>query len=132
MQRDESVGLKAGMRGMAEGYDPHMLDISPLVLKSWAGVNEMAVGRCWVKSQVLPVSHAAEVSSTFGKMKNTTKDAKVQEIVSILSKLYVSLDRRDPIDGQMDVLPTAADIKRWLYIEADGVMRSVIVKKCNC
>ena len=61
-------------------------------------------------------------------MKNNTKDAKVQEIISMLSKLYISLDRRDPIHGQIDVLPTATDVERWLEIEADEEIRGVIVE----
>lgn len=113
---------------MAEGYDPHMLDVSRLVLKSWAEVNEMAICRCWLQSHVLPVPHAAEVSATFGKKKNTTKETKVQEIISILSKLYISLDRLDPIYGQMVDVPTATDVERWLALEADEEKRSVIVE----
>ncbi len=37
------------MNGMAQGYDPHMLDAANLAKLSWDNVSRMTIARCWVK-----------------------------------------------------------------------------------
>ncbi len=36
------------MNGMAQGYDPHMLDAANLAKLSWDNVSRMTIARCWV------------------------------------------------------------------------------------
>lgn len=33
--RNENSGLMAGMRGLAQGYDPNMLDVISMFFESW-------------------------------------------------------------------------------------------------
>ncbi len=42
-------GHTFGMNGMAQGYDPHMLDAANLEKLSWDNVSRMTIARCWVK-----------------------------------------------------------------------------------
>ncbi len=42
-------GPTYGMNGMAQGYDPHMLDAANLAKQSWDNVSRMTIARCWVK-----------------------------------------------------------------------------------
>ncbi len=37
------------MNGMAQGYDPHMLDAANLAKLSWDNVSRMTIARYWVK-----------------------------------------------------------------------------------
>ncbi len=41
-------GRTYGMNGMAEGYDPHMLDAANLAKLSWDNVSRMTIARFWV------------------------------------------------------------------------------------
>ncbi len=42
-------GRTYGMNGIAQGYDPHMLDAANLAKLSWDNVSRMNIARCWVK-----------------------------------------------------------------------------------
>ncbi len=42
-------GPTYGMNGMAQGYDPHMLDAANLAKLSWDKVSRMTIARCWVR-----------------------------------------------------------------------------------
>ncbi len=37
------------MNGMAQGYDPHMLDVANLEKLLWDNVSKMTIARCWIK-----------------------------------------------------------------------------------
>ena len=37
--------MKAGMKGLDEGYDPHMLDVCDLIYEAWEDVSERTVAR---------------------------------------------------------------------------------------
>ncbi len=41
-------GRAYGMIGMAQGYDPHMLDAANLAKLSWDKLSRMTIARCWV------------------------------------------------------------------------------------
>lgn len=60
-KRDYLSALTRGMNGFAEGHDPHMLDVTHMVSKSWEEVTDTTIARCWVKSNVLPVPYSAEL-----------------------------------------------------------------------
>ncbi len=45
------------MNGMAQGYDPHMLDAANLAKLSWDNVSRMTIARCWVNVAFITVSH---------------------------------------------------------------------------
>ncbi len=42
-------GRTYGINGMAQVYDPHMLDAANLAKLSWDNVSRMTNARCWVK-----------------------------------------------------------------------------------
>ena len=58
--------LTAGMRGLGEGHDPHMLDVSELVACTWKQVSERTISRCWIKLDIIPVGVTAYCSTTIG------------------------------------------------------------------
>lgn len=72
--RDENSALKAGWRGLNEGYDPHMFDVANLVSESWRKISDMTVVRCWIKSKCLPLNIETKLDETFGKMDNTSQE----------------------------------------------------------
>lgn len=46
-RRDDSEALKQGMRKLAEGHEPHLLEGAKMVERSWAEVTDMTICRCW-------------------------------------------------------------------------------------
>jgi hypothetical protein len=59
--------MPAGMMGLAEGYDPHLLDAMELAKASWAALEEGSVARCWLKADILPPAMQAELKSLHGR-----------------------------------------------------------------
>ena len=53
--------LKSGMKGLNEGHDQHMLDVSEMVAKTCGEVSERTIGRGWIKLQILPVHVQADL-----------------------------------------------------------------------
>ena len=85
-----------------EGYDPNMLDVTNLVKASWSNVAQMTIARCWIKSKCLPNAMEAELQSTFGRMRNTSRSAETGELVSLFKKLEISVDSEDPLHKHID------------------------------
>ena len=42
------------MKGLDEGHDPHMLDVTELLKYAWDDVTVRTVARCWGKANILP------------------------------------------------------------------------------
>lgn len=57
---DNSSALSRGVRGLAEGHDFHMLDVTHMVRQIWEEVTDMTMARCWVKLDALPVSYSSK------------------------------------------------------------------------
>lgn len=52
--RRASQHLKAGTRGLDEGYDPHMLEATEWVGETWKKISVATVARCWINAKILP------------------------------------------------------------------------------
>ena len=63
-RRDATSVLVRGMRGLAEGHEPHMLDVASLSNLAWQKVTDVTIARCWLKSKSLPAGQVAAVSYT--------------------------------------------------------------------
>ena len=127
-RRDDSTTLKQGMRGLSEGHDPHLLDVAKMVEKSWAQVTVMTICRCWVKSAVLPRAMSDELNGTYGRMKNRSKDDDVKEIIGLISKLQLNIDRRDPFHVQVQESVTEDDVNYWLRLEEQEEIKDALVQ----
>ena len=70
-QRRDEKKKAAGMKGIADGYDPHMLDVSRLCAQSWDQVGQDSIASCWEKSGILPVSDKAVIMRVSGETRRT-------------------------------------------------------------
>lgn len=95
--RDESAALRQGRRGLAEEFDSHMLEVTSLAEQYWLNVWEMTTRKCWVKPNVLPLQLSTDLDATYGRMINSTMDSVTQEFGFLLSKMSLSVNKRDPI-----------------------------------
>lgn len=75
------------MKGIEEGYDPHMLDISTITKQSWEDVPLATIARYWVKAHILPVSEKYNLKKDFYK----EKVAMNREISGHLVKIIIVL-----------------------------------------
>ena len=103
---------KPGTNSIAQGYDPHMLDVMRISSEAWNEVHEMNVVRCWVNSQILSVEMAANIKSLFGRMRNTSKHDDTKEIVGMLKQLSINVGQNDPIYNEFEHNVTAQEVKK--------------------
>lgn len=127
-RRQQNIGKKAGMKGMEEGYDPHMLDVTRLTAKSWNTVTQASVARCWVKAKILPAAVEADINNAWGKTgcKSTAQSA--AEIVNIFSNLSIHEKNKTLDLTDMTTVPTLQEATVWLDIEGEESVQSALVE----
>lgn len=118
-RRDQYNDVQSGMRGLSKGNDPHLFDVSRMVLESWNAVADLMIGRCWVKSKYLPPSYEAEVNVQIGKMTNESNIVEERELVEMFSKLTIEVHQTDPYYEHTHYVSSKSEIWRWLHIELD-------------
>lgn len=60
--------LKACMKGLNEGHDPHILDVSEIIDRTREIVSEKTVARFWIKAGIFTVGTQANLFSTHIKV----------------------------------------------------------------
>ena len=113
--------LKAGMRGLSEGHDPYMLDVSELVACTWKQVSERTISRCWIKADILPVGVTAYLVNLHGKVsRNECQIEKeiVDEVLQMLRRLQIGVDSRFTGTQSLD----RKEVEQWVNIESDEDM----------
>lgn len=76
-----------GMKYVAEGFDPHILDVTRRAAKIWDAVSDTTVIFFWVKGDTLPKIFQADLKNEWSKMKTVTKDMAVQEMLEGLGAI---------------------------------------------
>ena len=66
--RECAKNLPKGMKGIAEGHDAHVLDAASILKDSWEGIPTHHILHCWVKANVLPPTHSADLENAMGKV----------------------------------------------------------------
>ena len=117
-RREDSIGLPAGMKGLSEGHEPHMLDVANLVHESWEKISKETVCRCWIKSRMLPIHIEKDLEGTYGKLMKV-EEPSVGEISQLLNKLSIRLDASDPFYNAEPEFKPGDDVLRWIHIEED-------------
>ena len=126
-RRKKNEKRPAGMKGLEEGYDPHMLDVARLSDLSWSQVTEETIARCWVKAKVLPEGAQAELQNKSGKRKAVEKSEEVDKIVAAFKN--ISLEGRSVMlrDSDMETTPTREQISTWIEIEEEPDVQEALV-----
>lgn len=122
----QNVGLKPGMKGMKEGYDPHLLDVTTMVKESWDQVSAATIARCWIQSQILPVGREAELAEKFGRVTQESNEV-IQNGLQSVKKLTASLTPQDSLFPQVDMSVGESDIEKWMAIEEDDSVQEAMV-----
>ena len=62
--------MKAGTKGLDEGFDPHMLDVSDILCTAWSKITVKTIARCWIKADILPREMHLLLRDEHGKVLN--------------------------------------------------------------
>ena len=118
--------LKAGMKVISEGHDPHTLDVSELVSRTWKMVSESTIARCWIKTGILPVTAQAELVSMHGKAgrnESHIEKAMIEEVVLSLSHLSIASESHSLGNQCFE----RQDVERWVNIESyESVVKAFV------
>ena len=60
--RDKYKGKRFGMKGMEEGYNSHMLDVTRICAKTGEAVTSQLIVWCWKSSGILSASDLADIT----------------------------------------------------------------------
>ena len=56
------------MKRIEEGHDVHVLDAASILKDSWKGIPTHHILHCWVKANIFPPTHSAELENAMGKV----------------------------------------------------------------
>lgn len=93
--RDESSSLKAGMKGLSEGFDPHILDVCVIDEERWAPVTQETDVSCRIKANVLSLGMNNSLSLECGKFKVSSPIDNVEDFFGQLQNLSLHVHRSD-------------------------------------
>ena len=133
--RNAAKGMKAGMKGLDEGHDPHMLDVTELLKDAWDDVTLRTVARCWGKANILPRGLQADLDNEHGK--NTLHgrralDEDVRKLCTVILELKVSAPHQSDIAQQL--LSVGVQdmelVANWVAVEEDSEVLQVMADDC--
>ena len=114
------------MKGLNEGHDPHMLDVSEMVARKWGKVSERTIAKCWIKSRILPVHFQADLINIHGKVRrneNEVDKCMVASMVRFLSPLNLESEK-----GPTEFMEICErDIQEWVDIETNEHVREASI-----
>lgn len=124
--------MPAGTKGLDEGHDPHLLDVSELIDEAWDSLTVRTIARCWIKADILPRFMHHELIFEHGKptesLKRECYRREVEEISRLLEKMKMAYVEPSTIDENGDgYVMGLEEIVDWIDIEDNEVVQSAIV-----
>lgn len=116
------------MRGLSEGYDPHLFDVAKLVQKRWTEVPEMFIWRCLIKVRVFIFSNDRWAQGNIRKNQKTSKPDDLKIIFIHLNKFSILTDRGDPFYVWVQDTVTETNIENWIHLEEQSSIRDTFVQ----
>ena len=127
-RRDQNKKRPGGMKGLAEGYDPHMLDVSRLCQKSWDDVKSEEIARCWSKSGILSMSDTADLVQSSGKVKRSQRECTVMsDILGLFQNMSLealSVLLHDSDIGDVD----QTTVELWMDVEMNDEVQDGMIE----
>lgn len=99
-----------------------------MVKESWDSVREMTIGRCWIKSKILPVGMEAEISSVFGHMKNMGGKDSIPKLLEKFKKFSIYVTNDDKMCDLVERDLSEAKTSRWIPEEEDAFIQKRMVE----
>lgn len=99
--RRSSTHLKAGMRGLDEGYDPHMLYVTELVNQAWTKITARTIAWCWIKAKSLPTDMEEGIILKYGKPRTREDLQQKRDEIDRLAEMLRHLQLSAPVGSSM-------------------------------
>ncbi len=98
----------------------HSLQSSPCVEAN----NRALLG----EANCLPLAMSAEIRSTYGRMRNSSKDDEARNAMEMLANLRLTLGEDDSLRNSVDDKVKASDVEQWFDVENDDDVRDAVVR----
>ncbi|PXF44914.1 Tigger transposable element-derived protein 6 [Gracilariopsis chorda] len=120
--RQAAKNMKPGMKGLDEGHDLHMLDVTELLRSAWESVSSRTVARCWTKADILPRCMQADLVGEHGKrdrIDHAAGDAEVRKLCTMLSSLKLAAYPASDVATDLNGLDTedAECVSKWVSMK---------------
>ncbi len=66
---------------------------------------------------------SAEIRSTYGRMRNSSKDDEARNVMEMLANLRLNLGDDDSLRNSVDDKVKASDVEQWFDVENDDDVR---------
>ncbi|CAN8067909.1 unnamed protein product [Agarophyton chilense] len=124
--------MKAGTRGLSEGYEAHVLDAVEIIVKAWNNVSAKTISSCWIKSGVLPPILEAQLSPEHGilsesiKVVRTVQEGDVMQLTDTFKEVCnAKLRFQDMVDENLGEI-SVAQIQKWTTLEESEDVREAL------
>lgn len=115
------------MKGLDEGYDPHVLHVSWLSKENCEDVSEEIISRFWVKAHVLSLRVEAKLNNGFGKTKGISTENESEDILTLFSNVSRPEQQLLLPSSYLDHTSTVGDTLSWLDIDGSELVKDALV-----
>lgn len=84
------------MKGLAEGFDSYMLDVTTIVKASWDNIGRIPFLGAGLSPGCYQLEHMMNQRQGSKKIKNTSNGPNMQKLLH-MQALSINLNRRDPL-----------------------------------
>ena len=123
--------LAAGLKGLEEGRDPHMLDVAEMLENVWGSIEETTIARCWIKSDILPKSVNADLLKKHGKLsmkKNSDPENDLKNLIDLFKNLRLQRQNGELRENVIDRNILDATVVRLALPEDDDQIREAMAR----
>lgn len=124
--------IKQSLRGLDEGYDPHLLDASELARDAWDQVSKEIISCSWVRSDLLPKESQGRIRDDRGEIRKGEAIDLSQEKQALIDSFF-ALRQGTMTDNsflpQLQAVDGFEEIVRWAVIEEDSDVRIAMVNE---
>ena len=129
-RREHSRMLLPELRGMEEGFEPNLLEVSEMIQESWRQVSTASIISCWLRADILPRSMQGilqNVVSTAGPLRFLPDQDMLNEIQKMLETSRPNIDPEDPLYSCIGEMISYVDVERWIELELDPEIIEALV-----
>ena len=109
--RQLGAALTAGVRGIDHAYPPNLLDAGTLAHQAWDSLTQATLANCWLKADILPPLHTAQLQNT-GRYHQQCTSSAIKDLCTLFKS--TTLQSFDETVSSTDLQPTEQHILRDL------------------
>ena len=110
-----------GTNGIAEGFEPHLLDVMRLGKEAWDFLPQIVLAKGWERAGILPPG-----KNTAG-LPDIVEENDAAKVVLMIAGLRNGLKEDDPLRAELMVETDEELVRRWFNVEDDVDIRNAMV-----